>query len=256
MIVTLTTDFGTRDPWVGIVKGVILARCPDVVLVDLSHEVGAQDVGEGMLVLAAAAPYFPAGSVHLAVVDPGVGSARRPLAVAAGGQYFVGPDNGLLSAAFRTPGWSAVELTAPAHRLAPVSRTFHGRDVFAPAAAALACGVALDALGPRVGDPCRLELPRARRDGVAVVGEVVRVDRFGNLLTSISVADLAALPGPAIVEVEGRSIPLVEAYASAEPGQPAGIIGSEERLEIFVRDGSAAAVLALGRGVAVRARPA
>jgi len=255
-IVTLTTDFGTRDPWVGIVKGVILARCPEARLVDLTHEIGAQDVLEGMLALAAAAPFFPAGTVHLAVVDPGVGGQRRPLAIAAGGQWFVGPDNGVLSVALREPGWSAVTLTAPAHRLTPVSRTFHGRDVFAPAAAALARGVALEALGPRVDDPRRLEPPRARRAGPAVVGEVIRVDRFGNLLTSIVAGDLAAVGGAPVVEVGGRTVRLVEAYAAVAVGKAGAVIDSEDRVEVFVRDGSAAVTLGLGRGAAVRVRPA
>ena len=254
-IVTLTTDFGSRDPWVGIVKGVILARCPTARLVDLTHEVSAQDVLEGMLVLAAAVPYFPPGTVHLAVVDPGVGSERRPLAVEAGGQRFVGPDNGLLSVAYDQPGWRAVRLTAPAHQLTPLSRTFHGRDVFAPAAAALAGGIALEALGPRVDDPRRLEPPRARRDGPATTGEVVRVDRFGNLLTSITAADVTAVAGPVVVEVGGQRVPLVDAYAAVAPGQAAGIVGSEDRLEVFVRDGSAAVALGLGRGAVVRVRP-
>jgi hypothetical protein len=252
-MVTLTTDFGTRDPWVGIMKGVILARCRDAVLVDLTHEVAPQDVLGGQLALAAATPYFPAGTVHLAVVDPGVGTARRPLAVAAGGQCFVGPDNGLFSFLFERPGWTAVELAVPAHRLAPVSRTFHGRDVFAPAAAALAAGVPLARLGPRVTDPVRRPLPRAHRQGRVLHGEVLQVDRFGNLITSITARDLAG-GRAAAVEAGGRRLPLVEAYGAASPGGTAALVDSTDRLEIFAREGSAARRLGLGRGAPVRVR--
>ncbi len=140
-IVTLTTDFGTRDSYVAEMKGVILGIAPDVQLVDVTHEVAPQQVAEGALALAAAAPCFPPGTVHLAVVDPGVGTPRRGLVVVAGDQCFVGPDNGLFTAALSTPGWQAFELTAPEYRRPTVSATFHGRDIFAPAAAHLARGL-------------------------------------------------------------------------------------------------------------------
>ncbi|HET8575537.1 MAG TPA: SAM-dependent chlorinase/fluorinase, partial [Methylomirabilota bacterium] len=147
-IITLTTDFGSRDPFVGVMKGVILGICPAARLVDLSHEVSPQDVLEGALMLESSARFFPPGTIHLAVVDPGVGSRRRGLAVSAAGQCFVGPDNGLFTATLEEPGWVAVSLENPAYRLTQVSGTFHGRDIFAPAAAHLACGVALERLGP------------------------------------------------------------------------------------------------------------
>ena len=169
---TLTTDFGTRDPFVGIVKGVVLGICPHARLVDLTHEVAPHDIAEAALALEVSTPYFPPGSVHLAVVDPGVGSDRRALAVRAAGHYFVGPDNGLFSFAFTAGEWAAVSLESAAYRLPSVSQTFHGRDVFAPAAAHLAAGVALERLGPRVTDPVRLPRPESCRHGNEVVGEV------------------------------------------------------------------------------------
>ncbi|MGH7397764.1 MAG: SAM hydrolase/SAM-dependent halogenase family protein, partial [Candidatus Rokuibacteriota bacterium] len=155
-VITLTTDFGLRDPFVGIMKGVLLSICPSARLVDLTHEVPPHDILAGGLALEAATPFFPPGTVHLAVVDPGVGSARRAIAVRAGGYHLVGPDNGLFTFALEGAGWTAVSVTAPEYRLAEVGRTFHGRDIFAPAAAYLAAGVPLERLGPPVSDPERL----------------------------------------------------------------------------------------------------
>jgi len=256
-IVTLTTDFGLRDPFVGIMKGVILSICPSARLVDLTHEIGPQDVLGACLALEAALPFFPDGTVHLVVVDPGVGSARRPLAVRVGGHSLVGPDNGALTPALRGARWAAVALAARDYRLADVSRTFHGRDVFAPAAAYLAAGVPLERLGPAVTDPVLLAIPASRLESGALVGEVLDVDRFGNLLTSIDAARLAEVPGagPATVEVAGRAIGgLVDAYADGPADRPAAIVGSTGRLEIFVRSGSAHLALGAGRGAAVRVR--
>jgi len=257
-IVTLTTDFGTRDPWVGIMKGVILGIAPAVRLVDLSHEIAAQNVLEGALCLEAAARFFPRGTIHLAVVDPGVGSARRALAVRAGGQCYVGPDNGLLSLAFaQTPeAILAVELTMAEYRLSPLSRTFHGRDLFAPAAAHLASGIPLERLGPVVTDPVRLALPVTQRERDLVRGEVLGVDRFGNLVTSLTETDLIGLASSALV-VEIGEVELgapVSAYAEASPGRLGAIVGSTGRLEIFARDGSAHAMLGLGCGAPVVVR--
>ena len=257
-IVTLTTDFGTRDPWVGIMKGVILGIVPTARLVDLSHDIAAQDVLEGALCLEAAAPFFPRSTIHLAVVDPGVGSARRAIAVRAGGQYYVGPDNGLLSLAFvqALAPVTAVELTAAEYRLSPLSRTFHGRDLFAPAAAHLAAGIPLERFGPPITDPVRLVLPVPRREGDLVRGEVLGVDRFGNLVTSLRGEDLSGVVSSALrVEIGevGLGAP-VSAYADAPPGGLGAIVGSTGRLEIFARDGSAHAMLGQGRGARVVVR--
>jgi S-adenosyl-L-methionine hydrolase (adenosine-forming) len=256
-IITLTTDFGLHDPFVGIMKGVILSICPSARLVDLTHDVAPQDILGGALALEAGWPYFPEGSVHLAVVDPGVGSARRALAVQARGHYLVGPDNGLLTPALMDAGWRAVALTAPEYRLAEVSRTFHGRDVFAPAAAYLAAGVPLERLGPAVTDPVRRPIPRSRLEDGALIGEVLAVDRFGNLLTSIEAAQLVGLPGgrPVAVEVADRTVAgPVEVYADGADARPTAIVGSTGRVEIFVRDGRADQVLGVGRGAPVRVR--
>lgn len=258
-LITLTTDFGLRDPFVGIMKGVMLTICPSARLVDLTHDIAPQDVLGGGLALEAALPFFPAGTVHLAVVDPGVGTARRPIAIRADGHYLVGPDNGLFTFALEGAGWAAVALTAPDYRLAEVSRTFHGRDVFAPAAAYLASGVPLERLGPPVAAPERLRRPGCRLEGGELVGAVIDVDHFGNLLTSIPAARLAEIAGPGEItlEVAGRRLQgPVDAYAEGGDGVPAVIVGSTGRLEIFVKSASARDHLAAGRGTIVRVRRA
>ncbi len=256
-LITLTTDFGSRDPFVGIMKGVILSICPSARLVDLTHEVTPQDVLGGRLALESAAPFFPDGTVHLAVVDPGVGSARRAIAVRSGRHHLVGPDNGLLGFALEAPGRVVVALTATEYRLPEVGATFHGRDIFAPAAAYLAAGVPLERLGPVVVDPVRLELPGCRLEGGDLIGEVLDADRFGNLITSIASSRLSELPGRAApaVEVEGRPVGgIVGSYAEGGEGKPAAIVGSTGRLEIFVKSGSARRLLNAGRGARVRVR--
>jgi S-adenosylmethionine hydrolase len=245
-----------RDPFVGIMKGVILSICPAARLVDLTHDLPPQDILAGALALEAAVPFFPPGSVHLAVVDPGVGTARRALALRVDGRYLIGPDNGLFTLVFGSAQWTAVALTAPEYRLAEVSRTFHGRDIFAPAAAYLAAGVPMERLGPRVTDPVRLSLPGCRLDGGWLVGEILDVDHFGNLVTSIPAARLEALAGqgPAVLEVAGRRLRVVGSYDEGDEAVPAAVAGSTGRLEIFVKAGSARAVLAAGRGAPVRVR--
>ena len=256
-IITLTTDFGTRDPFVGAMKGVILGIAPGARLVDLTHEIAPHDVLEGALALEAAAGFFPPGTVHLAVVDPGVGGSRRPLAVAAQGQFFVGPDNGLFSFALAGQGWSAVCLEAAAYRPPRVSRTFHGRDVFAPAAAHLALGTPLPNFGRAVTDPVLIPWLTARRQGDGLVGEVVHADRFGNLVTSVRAADLEAL-GPAealVVELEGEEVgSIVGCFADIPAGGAGALVGGSDRLEIAVREGSAAASTGARRGSRISVR--
>lgn len=254
-ILTLTTDFGTRDAYVAEMKGVILgiarAARQGVQVVDVTHEIEPHDVAAGALAVEAAAPYFPSGTVHVAVVDPGVGTARRGLAVAAGGQIFVGPDNGLFTPLFARDGWRAWELVAPEYRLPSVSLTFHGRDVFAPAAAHVAVGVDPARLGPPVTDPLRLAWPEVREVRGAVAGAVVHVDRFGNLVTSIHAESVAALGHDAQIRVAGWTVPLVGTYGELPAGQAGALIGSSGRLEIAVREGSAAASLGARRGTPV-----
>ncbi len=250
-IITLTTDFGRRDPWVGAMKGVILAVTRDVDLVDLTHEIAPHDVLEGALALEAAVPFFPAGTVHLAVVDPGVGGARRALVVARDEQRFVGPDNGLFTPFLLTAGWRAFELSAPEFRLPVASRTFHGRDVFAPAAAHLALGIPPERFGVAVADPVRLSWPVSRAMAEGVAGEVVHVDRFGNLVTSIGAGAVVA---GGVVSVAGREVGPVGTFAEIAPGAVAWLVGSSGRLEIAAHQTSAAAILGVGRGTPVLLR--
>src|SRR5262245_45371681 len=238
-IITLITDFGLRDPFVGIVKGVIVGICRDAQLVDLTHAVSPQNVLEAQLALESAWRFFPSGTIHLVVVDPGVGGPRRALALSAGGHYFVGPDNGLFTFAF-AERWSAVTIEAPSYRLPVVSRTFHGRDVFAPAAAHLANGVALEGLGGPVTDPVRRPLPSAALRGAELVGEVITADHFGNLITSVSQHAIEGLGVADALEVRlgSRDLgKLVSYYEQGEPGVPRAIVGSSGRIEIFVRSG-------------------
>jgi S-adenosylmethionine hydrolase len=250
-IVTLTTDFGTRDAYVAAMKGAILGIARTVQLVDVTHEVAPHDVAEGAFALEAVAPYFPPGTVHVGVVDPGVGTARRGLAVVAAGQVFVGPDNGLFTPFLGGSDWAAFELVAPEYRLRAVSPTFHGRDIFAPAAGHVAAGVDPSRLGPRVPDPVRLAWPASRRTAKGVAGVVVHVDRFGNLITSIPATALAGLGAGAVVAIAGRRLPLVSAYGELTRGGAGALVGGSGRIEIAVREGSAARLFRAGRGTRV-----
>jgi S-adenosylmethionine hydrolase len=244
-IITLITDFGTADGYVGEMKGVLSSLAPDATLLDITHEIDAQDVDRARLTLARVWRRFPAGTTHVVVVDPGVGSSRGALAVASDGRYLVGPDNGVLSPALLAADVRVVELPIPPSAAA----TFHGRDVFAPAAAALARGVAFDSLGASARDPIIRRTPEARRaaDG-SVAGEVIIIDRFGNAITN-----LIALRG-GVVEVNSTSIPIRRTYAEAPPGGPVAVVGSMGFVEIAIRDGSAALVLGLSRGTRVTLR--
>jgi S-adenosylmethionine hydrolase len=240
---------------VGIVKGVVLGINPAARLVDLTHGIPPRDIRRGALALATAYRFFPRGTVHLAVVDPGVGGPRRPLAVHAEGHYFVGPDNGLLSAALDRPGALAVAATDPAYHRPAVSQTFHARDVFAPVAAHCSRGVPLARLGPRVNDAARIAWPRIRRQDGRVFGEVLLADRFGNLLTSITEADLPDAPSRCRVEIGRRAVQgLVRTYGDRPPGRLGALVDSSGRVEIFVRDGSARDRLRIGPGAPVSLR--
>ena len=248
IVIGLLTDFGQQDHYVGVMKAVIAGIAPEAGLIDISHAVPAQSVLAGQRLLRASVPYFPPASILLAVVDPGVGSVRRPMALRSAGHTFVGPDNGLFTPWL--PGDQVVELTSPEYRLPHTSATFHGRDVFAPTAAYLAAGVPLDRLGPPLAEPVRLEAPAAARaeDGT-ISGEVVYVDVFGNLITNI-----AGVSGGAAL-IAGRELPLRRTYADAAPGELLALAGSEDDLEVAVRDGSAAALLGAGPGQPVVWRP-
>lgn len=264
-VVAFLTDFGTRDHYVGTMKGVVLGICPDAALVDLTHEIPPQDIRVAAFELAAAWRYFPAETVFLVVVDPGVGSGRRALAARAGGYRFVAPDNGVLGPVLRTdPAALVVELTEARFAKPQVSRTFEGRDRFAPAAAWLARGTAIEALGPRVTDWHPLVLPEPRAEGQTLHGVVQRVDRFGNLVTNIDRAALAALGAPvagtgsegkrgAVLSIGGRRIDgIAGTYADVPAGSLCALFGSSGWLEIAVNGGNAADRLGLGAGASVR----
>ncbi|MGE3276291.1 MAG: S-adenosyl-l-methionine hydroxide adenosyltransferase family protein [Vicinamibacterales bacterium] len=254
-VVALLTDFGSRDHYAGTMKGVVLGICPEASLVDLTHEVPAHDVLAAALELGAAYKYFPAGTVFLVVVDPGVGSHRRGLAVEAGDYKFVAPDNGVLEAVLReTPAKAIVELSERKYALASVSRTFEGRDRFAPAAGHLAAGVGLLRLGRRVSDPVRLALPAPEVGPDRIGGVVVRVDRFGNLITNIDrpTFERFAAAGGLALTIAGREVPrVVMAYAEAGPDELCALFGSSDHLEVAVNGGRAAAALGVGRGAPV-----
>ncbi len=250
-VVTFLTDFGAGSGYPAQMKGEVLRRLPEATLVDLSHEVPPFDVLAGALLLEACVPRFPAAAVHVAVVDPGVGTARHPLCVVdAEGRRLVGPDNGLLTS-FLGPGSAAIRLSDP--ELVPRDPwpTFHGRDLFAPVAAWLAGGGDPGRLGPRVHDPVLLPELSARRTPAGIEGACLLADPFGNLVTSVRRADLGG-GEVAAVTVAGRPVRLVVTFGEGYPGELLALWGSGGRLEIAVREGSAAHLPGLGRGSPVR----
>ena len=244
-IITLLTDFGTADGYVGEVKGVLLSQAPTATVVDISHDIPSHDIEVGRLALARYWRRFPAGTVHLVVVDPGVGTDRAALAVSSGGFHFVGPDNGVLSAALLLPDARAVSLNVPRD----ASSTFHGRDVFAPAAAKLAVGVSLDSLGATATDPVvhRTPEPRRGQDG-AIDGEVIAIDRFGNAITNLASTRARS------ISVAGRDVDVKRTYGDLAKGELGVVAGSSGLLEIVIREGRAADALRLKRGTRVRLR--
>jgi hypothetical protein len=249
-IVTLLTDFGTVDGFVGAMKGVILSRAPEAQLVDLTHEIPSQDVRAGAWALREAASMFPVGTIHVAVVDPGVGTARRPILVRSGGQLLVGPDNGLLGLAAPTGECWMLD-RRELHR-AEVSDTFHGRDIFASVAGHLAAGVRPEACGSSTSSFQRIEEPEARSVGGQLQGTVVHVDRFGNLVTNIRRELLADRRDPWQVEVGGHPVgPLRRTFADVAVGEPVAYIGSSGVLELAVRDGRADGLAVRGAEVRV-----
>jgi len=256
--IALLTDFGTRDHYAGTLKGVMLGICPDATLVDITHDVPAHDVVASAFELAACYRYFPHGTIFLVVVDPGVGSERRGIAADAGDYKFVSPDNGVLSAVFReSPPKKVVELTERKYSLPTISRTFEGRDRFAPAAAHLATGIALASLGRSISNYLVIDLPKPVADDQELRGEVVRVDRFGNLITNIDRRTLEpfAKQRSIAIDVGGKAIPrIVATYAEVSAGELCALFGSTDHLEVAINAGDAAATLGLGRGAAARVR--
>lgn len=244
-IITLLTDFGIADSYVAEMKAVLLSRKADLTLVDISHEVPPGDVRAGQYLLSRAWKYFPRNTIHIAIVDPGVGTERSAIAAESQGHRFVAPDNGLLS--FLPQEARCVSILVPAE----ASATFHGRDVFAPAAAILAAGDPMDALGSSISGPVRVPLPAPHHDGTAVIGEVLYVDRFGTLISNIEPS--AVEPGIRIRVGDVDVGPLRRTFGDVRRGALLAFTGSGGTVEIAVRDGSAARLLGVGVGAEVRA---
>ena len=256
-LISLTTDFGLADGFVGIMKGVMLSINPEARFVDITHEIPPQDIQQGAFHLATSIPYFPADAIHLCVVDPGVGSERRAIAVQVGKSTLVGPDNGVLSLAvdaLRQQSGAeprAFELNNPRYWLERVSSTFHGRDIFSPSAAYLSRGVPLTELGTPVADYVTLapSAPSRHEDG-SIAGHIIHIDRYGNIVSDIQASLLEHLaPDHIVVSIGGRKIHgLARTYSDVEPGEFAALVGSPWRLEVARRNGDAAEALGVGVG--------
>lgn len=253
-VIALLTDFGLSDHYVGVMKGVVAGICPAALVIDITHDIPRQDIRTGAFELGVSWRFFPPETIFVAVVDPGVGTNRRALAARVGARTFVAPDNGLLDLVLaEQPASQAVELTNPRYARALVSATFHGRDKFAPAAAWLARGTPIDALGDAVELRMRLPWPMPDVAAAEVTGEVLHVDRFGNLITNIH-----RRIWPAVVDIDGvrvaghGPVTLVRAYGEAAPGELVALFGSSEWLEVAVTEGSAADRLGVGRGAVVQ----
>jgi S-adenosyl-L-methionine hydrolase (adenosine-forming) len=253
-VIALLTDFGTRDHYAGTMKGVALGICPDATLVDITHDIAAHDVLGGALELAACFKYFPASTIFLVVVDPGVGSQRRGLAAEAGDYRFVAPDNGVLSAVFEEhPPRKVVELSERKYARPTLSRTFEGRDRFAPAAAWLAKGIDLGALGRPAARIHSLQIPKPTAGEEQIAGEVLRVDRFGNLVTNVDRRTFERLASGAVdIRIGPHAVGrVVSTYADMPAGEVCALFGSTDHLEVAANGTSAAALLALERGAPV-----
>jgi S-adenosyl-L-methionine hydrolase (adenosine-forming) len=242
-ILTLTTDFGLSDHYVGVMKGVILGICPRVRIVDISHQAGSFEIREGAYLVAQAYHYYPRKTVHLVVVDPGVGTSRRPILMEAAGQYFVAPDNGVLAMVLARERHKIRLISNERYFLKPVSRTFHGRDIFAPVAAHLAAGVAPACMGKLIGDYVRPLFEKPRQTGNATwLGSILKIDHFGNIVTNFHVEDFPSLErrdfAMAIGAVEVGA--LVRSYAECGPGELCVIVGSSGYLEVSMNQDSAA----------------
>lgn len=263
-IITLTTDFGHRDPYVAMMKGVILSINPPAGIVDITHGIPAGSIREGSSIIKEAYRYFPPGTVHVGVIDPGVGGNRRPIAVVSGNHFFVGPDNGLFWPIIEAhPRTEVIHLTEKRYWMDTISSTFHGRDIFAPVAAHLSRETDPHLLGEKINNPVVLTSPLIRREHDMLVGEVIRVDHFGNLITNITGEELGefhASEGP-IVTIGGLALKGIHTtYDDVSEGEPLALIGSSDVLEIAVNRGSAIADLGdecgVGAKVTVSRQPA
>ena len=242
MLITLTTDFGYRDPFVGIIKGVIAGINANARVIDLSHDIPPQDIMAGALVLRHSVRYFPRGTIHVAVIDPGVGGARRPLLIECDDNYFVGPDNGVLSLSLEGQQPQRItHLSNSTYHLQPVSATFHGRDIFAPVAAYLSLGISAPAFGETVENFVQLKIPPIERLAHRIIGEILYIDGFGNLFTNISEHDLTGLTAdkPVISLRDATIRGLASNYAAAVEGELVALVNSWGLLEIALYKGSA-----------------
>jgi S-adenosyl-L-methionine hydrolase (adenosine-forming) len=251
-LITLTTDFSLNDSYVGTMKGVILRIYPEARLVDITHQITPQDILEASLVLEGAYRFFPAGTVHLVVVDPSVGGERRPILIAGHEHYFIGPDNGTFTRVLESdPDALVIEIREPQFLLPNISDTFHGRDVFAPAAAYVARGIAPEEIGPLVADPKRLQVPVPRIWGDQIRGEVIHIDSFGNIITNISREQFNQAVGPRTyrILINGKVIDRVHrTYDEQEKGRTLALFGSSGLLEIAVAEGMAERRIGAGKG--------
>ncbi len=255
-IITLTTDYGTTDHLVGALKGVILKINPDATIVDITHNVVPYDVLDGALAISSAYKYFPSKTIHVVIVDPGVGSERRPILVSGENQFFVAPDNGVLSMVYEKEASLTVRhILAEHYFLQPLSKTFHGRDVFAPVAGWLSKTWQTQAFGEEIQDYMRFSIPKPKSAEGQLKGIVLRVDTFGNLVTNFVPEELPEgllKDGTLKVQVNGKEVTrLVDTFTEGEPGAPVAIVGSSGFLEIAVNKGHAARTLGVGRGAAV-----
>ena len=255
-IITLTTDYGTGDHLVGVLKGVILKINPDVTIVDITHEVTPFDLLDGALAIASAYAYFPPRTIHVVIVDPGVGTERRPLLVSGQNQYFIAPDNGVLSGVFeKEQNFLVRHLTSEHYFLQPVSKTFHGRDVFAPVAAWLSKNWQPSSMGDEITDFKRFALPKPKEADGGLKGVILKVDSFGNLMTNFRAEDLpteASEKGEVKLQLGTYAVTrLVPTFASGNAGEAIAFVGSSGYVEIGVNKGNASKTLGIGRGAAV-----
>ncbi len=255
-IITLTTDYGTNDHLVGVLKGVILKINPEVQIVDITHGVTPYDLLDGAMAITNAYPYFPPRTIHVVIVDPGVGTDRRPLLVSGQNQYFIAPDNGVLSGVYdKEQNFLVRHLTAEHYFLHPVSKTFHGRDVFAAVAGWLSKNWQPGSMGEEITDFKRFALPKPKEADGTLKGVVLKVDSFGNLITNFRAEDLPAdamEKGAINLQVGGHSIgKLLPTFAQGNAGEAIAYLGSSGNVEIGVNKGSASKTLGLGRGTPV-----
>lgn len=256
-LITLTSDFGLKDPYVAEMKAAILRICPDASIVDITHKIAKFNIRIGAYVLASATPYFPKETIHVAVIDPGVGTRRRPILIQTQDGFFVGPDNGLLILAAEHQGVTCIrEITNSEFMLPLVSSTFHGRDVFAPVAAHLANGVPPSEFGPEICDVMKPDFAKITMRQNVLVGEVLHVDDFGNIVTNISEKDVARLGVVDVIRVELSDqklrLKFCKAYGEVKPQEPLALLGSHNYLEISINQGNAARTFKAGLGKRVK----